>query len=712
MSKKVYQKLFGGRMLKVEIGEMAKQARGAALVSYGDSTVLSVVTAKEESSTQGFFPLMVIYQEKLYAAGKIPGGFLRREGRPSEHETLTSRLIDRPLRPLFPEGFLNEVQVINTVLSSDPNSTPEMTAMLGSSIVINISDIPFYGPVASVHVGRLDGAFIVNPTPEQMEFSDIDLIVAGTKDAINMVEAGAREVKEKDMLDAILFAHEMIKELCEFQDTIIQELKVEKMLFEVTKPDDALVREVEQLAKDRLIKAVSIFDKLERYEAIDNISIEVVEQYKQKAFFKEVEGVKVFDQDTYEMTIKHVKHILESIVTKELRRLVTEDKVRPDGRKLDEIRPLESRVDILKRTHGSALFTRGQTQALGVVTLGSLNENQIIDGLKVEDSKRFMLHYNFPPFSVGETGRYGFVGRREVGHGALGERALLQVLPSEEEFPYAIRVVSEILESNGSSSQATICAGSMALMAAGVPLKAPVAGIAMGLIKEGDYYSILTDIQGMEDHEGDMDFKVAGSEKGITALQMDIKITGINEAILAEALEQARQARLQILKHMNDVIAAPREQLSPYAPKVVMIQIDPNKIRDVIGAGGKIITQIIEDHDQVKIDIEQDGRVFIMHHNQEIIDKVSKYIKNLVRVAEVGKVYEGKVTRIEKFGCFVELWPGTEGLVHISKLAKERVETVESVVSLGDQILVKCTNIDDKGRIDLSRKDALIDTHQ
>lgn len=712
MSKKVYQKLFGGRMLKVEIGEMAKQARGAALVSYGDSTVLSVVTAKEESSTQGFFPLMVIYQEKLYAAGKIPGGFLRREGRPSEHETLTSRLIDRPLRPLFPEGFLNEVQVINTVLSSDPNSTPEMTAMLGSSIVINISDIPFYGPVASVHVGRLEGAFIVNPTPEQMEVSDIDLIVAGTKDAINMVEAGAKEVKEKDMLDAILFAHEMIKELCEFQETIIQELKVDKMSFEVTKPDDQLIAEIETMAKDRLIKAVSIFDKLERYEAIDNISNEVVEHYKQKAFFKEVEGVKVFDQDTYDTTIKHVKHILEGIVTKELRRLVTEDKVRPDGRKLDEIRPLESRVDILKRTHGSALFTRGQTQALGVVTLGSLNENQIIDGLKVEDSKRFMLHYNFPPFSVGETGRYGFVGRREVGHGALGERALLQVLPSEEEFPYAIRVVSEILESNGSSSQATICAGSMALMAAGVPLKAPVAGIAMGLIKEGDYYSILTDIQGMEDHEGDMDFKVAGSEKGITALQMDIKITGINEAILAEALEQARKARLQILNHMSDVIASPREQLSPYAPKVVMIQIDPNKIRDVIGAGGKIITQIIEDHDQVKIDIEQDGRVFIMHHNQDIIDRVSKYIKNLVRVAEVGKVYEGKVTRIEKFGCFVELWPGTEGLVHISKLAKERVETVESVVSLGDQILVKCTNIDDKGRIDLSRKDALLDIKQ
>ena len=709
MSKKTYQRQFGGRTLRVEIGEMAKQARGSALISYGDSQVLSVATAKTESANAGFFPLMVIYQEKLYAAGKIPGGFLRREGRPSEHETLTSRLIDRPLRPLFPEGYMHDVQVINTVLSSDQEASPEMAAFFGSSIAINTSDIPFYGPVAAVHIGRIDGAFVVNPGPEQMEVSDIDLIVAGTKDAINMVEAGAKEVSEKDMLDAILFAHEMIRELCEFQDEILKDYPVEKMPFEALEPSQTLFDEVSEKAGQELIKAVSIFDKLERYEAIEAIQNKILSDYESQSFFKTIDGVQVFDQKAYDLNLKFVKMILEQLVTKELRRLITEDKVRPDGRKVDEIRDLASRVDVLKRTHGSALFTRGQTQALGVVTLGSLGENQIIDGLSLEDSKRFMLHYNFPPYSVGETGRYGGVGRREIGHGALGERALLQVLPSEEEFPYSIRVVSEILESNGSSSQATICAGSMALMAAGVPLKAPVAGIAMGLIKEGDHYTILTDIQGMEDHEGDMDFKVAGSKNGITALQMDIKITGINEAILHEALEQAKVARLEILDHMNQTIGEVRDDLSPFAPKVKMISISPDRIRDVIGAGGKIISQIIEDHDQIKIDIEQDGRVFLMHHDRQTIEKAAAYILNLVREAEVGKIYEGVVKRIEAFGCFVELWPGTEGLVHISKLANERVEKVESVVSLGDQIMVKCIKIDDKGRIDLSRKDALSD---
>ena len=708
MQKKMYETTLGGRVLRVEIGEMAKQAAGSALITYGESTVLSVVTARNEASTQDFFPLMVIYQEKLYAAGKIPGGFLRREGRPSEHETLTSRLIDRPLRPLFPDGFKNEVQVINTVLSSDPECTTEMASLLGSSIVLGISNIPFNGPVAGIQIGRVNGEFVINPTPEQLVLSDIDLIVAGTKDAINMVEAGARQVSEDDMLKAIMYAHEIIKELCAFQDTITREINTPKMEFDDFKVDENLKKEVYAYAKDRLIKAVSLFDKLERYHAIDEISLETVDHFKKTSFFNEIDGVKVFDGKAQEEYLKQVKKVVDQIVTAEVRRLITQDKVRPDGRKVDEIRPLESRVDILPRTHGSALFTRGQTQALGVVTLGSLGENQIIDGLGFEDTKRFMLHYNFPPFSVGETGRYGFVGRREVGHGALGERALLQVLPSEEEFPYSIRVVSEILESNGSSSQATICAGSMALMAAGVPIKSPVAGIAMGLIMEGKYYTVLSDIQGMEDHEGDMDFKVAGTKDGITALQMDIKIAGITEEILKEALEQARLGRLHILEHMNEVVPAVRSDLSKYAPKVKMIMINPDKIRDVIGSGGKIITQIIEDFNNVKIDIEQDGRVFLMHMERKWIDAAAEKILSLVKEAEVGKIYEGKVTRVEKFGCFVEIWPGAEGLVHISRLAKERVEKVEDIVKIGDIILVKCIGIDEKGRIDLSRKDAII----
>ena len=707
MQKKIYETTLGGRVLRVEIGEVAKQAAGAAMVTYGDSTVLSVVTAKNEASTQDFFPLMVIYQEKLYAAGKIPGGFLRREGRPSEHETLTSRLIDRPLRPLFPEGFKNEVQIINTVLSADPQCSTEMAALLGSSIVLGISNIPFNGPVSGVHIGRINGEFVINPTPEQLVESDIDLVVAGTKDAINMVEAGAKQVKEEDMLKAILYAHDIIKELSDFQMKIYQDFNTEKMEFDDFKVDEELKKAVYDFAYDNMIKAVSIYDKLERYQAIDKITDETLEYFAKTSFFNDIEGVKVFDQKAHDEFLKQVKKVVEGIVTLETRRLITQDKVRPDGRKVDEIRPLASRVDVLPRTHGSALFTRGQTQALGVVTLGSLGENQIIDGLGLEDTKRFMLHYNFPPFSVGETGRYGFVGRREVGHGALGERALLQVLPNEEEFPYSIRIVSEILESNGSSSQATICAGTLALMAAGVPIKAPVAGIAMGLIKEGDFYTILSDIQGMEDHEGDMDFKVAGTKDGITALQMDIKISGITEDILKEALEQARIGRLHILDHMLETIPVVRDDLSKYAPKVMMIRINPDKIRDVIGAGGKIITQIIEDFNNVKIDIEQDGRVFLMHQETKWIKLAAEKIEALVKEAKVGEIYEGKVTRVEKFGCFVELWPGAEGLVHISRLAKERVEKVEDIVKLGDIILVKCIGIDEKGRIDLSRKDAL-----
>lgn len=707
MQKKIYETMLGGRVLRVETGEVAKQANGAAMITYGDSTVLSVVTARNEPSTMDFFPLMVIYQEKLYAAGKIPGGFLRREGRPSELETLTSRLIDRPLRPLFPEGYKNEVQIINTVLSSDPECSTQVSSMLGSSLVLGISDIPFNGPIAGVHIGRVDGELIVNPTPEQLLVSDIDLMVAGTKYAINMVEAGAKQVSEDDMLKAIMFGHEVIKELVLFQEQIIADINPTKSDFERAEIEADVKKAVYAYVYDRMIAAVSLFDKLERYRKIDELTEETVEHFSKTSFFKEVDGIKVFDEKTHKAYLTQVKTIVNGIVTAEVRRLITQDKVRPDGRKVDEIRPLTSRVDVLPRTHGSSLFTRGQTQALGVVTLGALGENQIIDGLGMEDSKRFMLHYNFPPFSVGETGRYGFVGRREVGHGALGERALLQVLPNEEEFPYTIRVVSEILESNGSSSQATICAGTMALMAAGVPIKAPVAGIAMGLIKEGAYYTILSDIQGMEDHEGDMDFKVAGTPTGITALQMDIKIDGITEEILKEALEQARLGRLHILDHMLETIPTVRKELSKYAPKVKMIMINPDKIRDVIGAGGKIITQIIEDNNQVKIDIEQDGRVFLMHSETKWIESAAERILALVKEAKVGEIYEGKVTRIEKFGCFVELWPGAEGLVHISRLAKERVEKVESIVSLGDQILVKCIGIDEKGRIDLSRKDAL-----
>jgi polyribonucleotide nucleotidyltransferase len=707
MQKKVYETTLGGRVLKVEIGEVAKQAAGAAMIIYGDSTVLSVVTASSEPSTQDFFPLMVLYQAKLYAAGKIPGGFLKREGRPSEHETLTSRLIDRPIRPMFPEGFKNEVQIINTVLSSDPEASTEVASMLGSSLVLGISNVPFNGPVAGVQIGRINGEFVINPTPEQLNISELDLFVAGTKHAINMVEAGAKQVTEEVMLQAIMIGHAEIKKLVEFQEKIQADFNTPKMDYENFAIDPALKQEVHAYVADRLIKAVSIFDKLERYNKIDELSEETLEKFKTKSFFNEIDGVKVFDAKAQADYLSQVKRIVDGIVTAEVRRLITVDKVRPDGRKVDEIRPLASRVDVLQRTHGSALFTRGQTQALGVVTLGSLRENQIIDGLGLEDSKRFMLHYNFPPFSVGETGRYGNPGRREVGHGALGERALLQVLPNEDEFPYTIRVVSEILESNGSSSQATICAGTMALMAAGVPIKAPVAGIAMGLIKEGNHYTILSDIQGMEDHEGDMDFKVAGTETGITALQMDIKIDGITEEIMKEALEQARISRLHILSHMLETIPKVRTEMSAYAPKVMLIRINPDKIRDVIGSGGKIITQIIEDNNNVKIDIEQDGRVFLMHHETKWINRAAEKIMELVKEAKVGEIYEGKVTRIEKFGCFVELWPGTEGLVHISRLAKERVEKVESVVSMGDQILVKCIGIDEKGRIDLSRKDAL-----
>ena len=707
MEKHVFEYSHRDRKIVVEIGELAKQANGACLVRYNDTAVLSAAVGSNQAMASDFFPLTVLYQEKLYAAGKIPGGFLKREGRATEHETLVSRLIDRPIRPLFAEGYRNEVQVINMVMCANPDYSSAMAAMLGSSIALTISDIPFQGPIAGVVVGRVNGKLVLNPTVEELENSDINLTVAGTKKAINMVEAGAKQVSEDDMLEALLFAHEEIKRLCEFQEEIQKAIGKEKMVPDLFKIPEELEKSIREFAEPELIPAISTHEKLAREAAIEAVN------EKTREHFNEIfENDEKLSLQEIEENKKYVDMVLEHILAEEVRRLITNDKIRPDGRAVNEIRPLSSRVDIFERTHGSALFTRGQTQSLSTVTLGSLTEFQIIEGLGVEEGKRFMLHYNFPQFAVGSTGRYGAPGRREIGHGALGERALLQVIPSEDEFPYTIRVVSEILESNGSSSQASICAGTMALMAAGVPIKAPVAGIAMGLISQDDEcskYTILTDIQGLEDHYGDMDFKVAGTRNGITALQMDIKIRGITYEILAEALEQAKKGRFEILDHMEKTIPAVRPELSKYAPKVKMIRINPDKIKEVIGAGGKVINQIIEANNDVKIDIEQDGRVYVMHQEIQYVNSAIKQIENLVREVELNQIYTGTVKRIEAYGVFVELWPGTEGLCHISKLSKERVAKCEDVVSVGDSIIVKCIKINDKGQIDLSRKDALID---
>ena len=614
MNKQVFSMDFYGKNLSVEVGELAKQANGAVLVRYNDTVILSTVVAGKEPKNVDFFPLTVTYEEKLYSVGKIPGGFLKREGRPSEHGTLTARMIDRPIRPLFADGFRNEVQSVNTVLSVDQDATPEMAAMLGASLALCVSDIPFNGPIAGVNVGLVDGEFIVNGTPEQLENSLINLEVAGTKDAINMVEADAKEVSEEVMLEALLFGHEKIKELIAFQEKVVEACGKEKIEIPLFELNNDLVEEVAVRAKAEMAAAVSIPGKLERYGAIDDLIAQVTEEYDNREY--ENEEIKAD-------VMKQVGIILHDLEKDEVRRLITEDKIRPDGRKIDEIRPLDSQIDLLPRVHGSALFTRGETQVLSVATLGAIGEHQKIDGLGLEDQKRFMHHYNFPPYSVGETGRMGAPGRREIGHGALGERALAQVIPSEEAFPYTIRVVSEVLESNGSSSQASICASTMALMAAGVPIKAPVAGVAMGLVKKGDAYTILTDIQGMEDHLGDMDFKVAGTDAGICALQMDIKIDGITKEILQEALAQAKVARKQIMANMMDAIAAPRDELSPYAPKVQMMKIEPDQIKAVIGQGGKTINEIIEQSDGVKIDIEQDGTVVIYHYDQAAIKQLS-----------------------------------------------------------------------------------------
>lgn len=707
--KKVYELNFRGRKLVVESGELAKQASGSILVRYGDTVILTAtVVSKKANILSDFFPLTVMYQEKLYSVGKIPGGFIRREGRPTDNATLAARMIDRPMRPLFPNNFRNEVQIINTVLSVDQDNSPEMAALFGSSLAVSISQIPFNGPVASVKVGRINNEFVINPTSAESELSDIDLTVAGTKKAINMVEAGAKEVSEEDMLKALMFGHEAIKELVEFQETIIKEIGLEKMEYEKLEISNELKSEIYALAKDKLNEALRIKEKLERYARINEIKESVISKYENET--------KSLSEVELNQLLTKVKLVLEEIEYEIFRKIVVDEKTRSDGRKMTEIRELSTAIDLLPRTHGSALFTRGQTQALATVTLGAIGEHQILDGLGIEDSKRFILHYNFPQFSVGETGRYGSPGRREIGHGALGEKALSQVIPNVEEFPYTIRVVSEILESNGSSSQASICAGCMALMAAGVPIKSPVAGIAMGLITNEDNYTILTDIQGLEDHLGDMDFKVAGTKNGICALQMDIKIDGISKEILKESLEQAKKARFEILETIEKEIPKPREEVSQYAPKTIVFMIDPLKIKEVIGKGGEMITKIIleasnvitvSDINAVKVDLEDDGRVIIYHTNKEIIKKTAQMIKDIVREVETGKVYNVKVVKVEDFGCFVELWAGCEGLVHVSQLDTERVEKPSDIVKVGDEILVKSLGYDKKGRLNLSRKEAI-----
>ncbi|MDO7905782.1 polyribonucleotide nucleotidyltransferase [Paenibacillus sp. JX-17] len=683
----------GGRPLILETGRLAKQANAAVTVRYGETVILCTVTASSEPKDLDFFPLTVNYEERLYAVGKIPGGFIKREGRPSEKAILASRLTDRPIRPLFPEGFRNDVQVLNLVMSVDQDCEPEIAAMIGTSAALSISDVPFNGPIGGVAVGRVNGEFVINPNIAQQEASDIYVVVAGTKDAIMMVEAEANEVPEEVMLEAIMFGHDEIKNIVEVIEQLVEIAGKEKMQVKLHAVDDQVNSEVRAYAASRLVEAVKIAEKHARQEAIDAVNEDTIAHFA----------------DLYVETpewMKDVKEVLYDIVKEEVRRLITHDKVRPDGRKLDEIRPIDCDTSLLPRTHGSGLFTRGQTQALSVCTLGALGDVQILDGIDPEETKRFMHHYNFPPFSVGEARPLRPPGRREIGHGALGERALSKVIPSETDFPYTIRLVSEVIESNGSTSQASICASTLAMMDAGVPIKAPVAGIAMGLIKDADHVSILTDIQGMEDHLGDMDFKVAGTAEGVTAIQMDIKIDGIDRQILNEALRQAREGRMFILGKMNEVIQKPREQLSQYAPKILTMHINPDKIRDVIGAGGKIINKIIEETG-VKIDIEQDGRVFIASSNQEMNEKARSIIEGIVKEVVIGEIYVGTVKRIEKFGAFVEILPGKDGLVHISQLSTERVGKVEDVVAIGDTITVKVTEIDQQGRVNLSRKAVL-----
>ncbi|MDO4500012.1 MAG: polyribonucleotide nucleotidyltransferase [Erysipelotrichaceae bacterium] len=696
--KEIFNFDFYGRKLTVETGEIAKQAGGSVLVRYEDTVTLSTACASNVAKDTDFFPLTVTFEEKMYSVGKIPGGFLRREGRPTEHATLTARLIDRPIRPLFAEGFRNEVQVVNTVMSVDTDCSPEMSALFGASLALCISNIPFNGPVAGVKVGYVDGEFVVNPTVEQMERSLIDLTVAGTEEALDMVEAGAKEVSEDLMLDALMYGHERVKELCRFQKEIIAKVGKEKMEVVLYEIDPRVKEYVNENGKKRLEEAVSIHDKLESYAAQENITNEMKEHFINETDLTEKEIDKL---------VKQTNEYCTEIIANEVRRLISVEKIRPDGRGLDEIRPLNSQVDLLPRVHGSAMFTRGQTQVISITTLGPLGDNQIIEDLSEVEEKRFMHHYNFPPYSVGEVGRMGNPGRREIGHGALGERALKQVIPSEEEFPYAIRTVAEVVESNGSSSQASICAGTMSLMAAGVPIKAPVAGVAMGLIEVGDSYSILTDIQGMEDHYGDMDFKVAGTKDGITALQMDIKCTGISREIFREALAQAKKGRLEILDNMMACIDTPRPDVSKYAPKMDTFYIPTDKIREVIGKGGEQINKIIEECDNIKIDINDDGKVVLYHMDRETINKAKGIILEITKEAKVGDIYDAKVVRIEKFGAFVELFKGQDALLHVSKICHERVEKTEDKLKIGDIIKVKVMEIDEKGRVNVSAKELL-----
>ena len=693
MSKQTFETTFAGRPLVVEIGQVAKQANGAAVIRYGESTVLSAAVMSKKMSTGDFFPLQVNYEEKMYAAGKFPGGFNKREGRPTTDATLIARLIDRPIRPMFAEGFRNEVQVINTVLSYDEDASAPMAAMFGSSLALSISDIPFNGPIAGVQVAYIDGEFIINPSAEQKEVSLLELTVAGTKEAINMVESGAKELSEDIMLEALLKGHEAVQELIAFQEEIVAAVGKEKAEVELLQVDPELQAEIIAAYNADLQKAVQVEEKKAREAATEAVKEEVTAVYEER----------YADDENYETIMRDVAEILEQMEHAEVRRLITEDKIRPDGRRVDEIRPLDAEIDFLPKIHGSGLFTRGQTQALSVLTLAPMGETQIVDGLGDEYKKRFLHHYNFPQFSVGETGRYGAPGRREIGHGALGERALAQVLPSLEEFPYAIRLVAEVLESNGSSSQASICAGTLALMAGGVPIKAPVAGIAMGLISDGSNYTILTDIQGLEDHFGDMDFKVAGTREGITALQMDIKIEGITPQILKEALAQAKKARFEILDLIEATIPAPRTHLAPTAPKIDTIKIDVDKIKVVIGKGGETIDKIIEETG-VKIDIDDEGNVSIYSSDQAAIDRAKEIIAGLVREAKVGEVYHAKVVRIEKFGAFVNLFDKTDALVHISEIAWTRTANVSDVLEVGDEVDVKVIKVDDKGRVDASMK--------
>ena len=708
--KRVFEYDFQGRKLIIEHGELAKQAGGAVLVRYDDTVILSTACMSNNVSTADFFPLTILYQEKLYSVGKIPGGFIKREGRPTDAATLTARVIDRPIRPMFDENFRNEVQVVNTVLSVDPDKTPEMTALFGTSLILGVSAIPFEGPVAGVIVGKIDGELKINPTCEEMERSTINLTVAGTKDAINMVESGSKQVTEDEMLEALMFGHEAVKELCAIQEDIISEIGLEKIEVVLANIPEELREEVNNDIKDDMVAAIQIKDKLEKYARIDAVKEEALEKYAARH-----EG-----EEDLEQNLKYVKKVADEIEGNEVRRLITNEHIRPDGRDMDEIRELSADVDLLPRTHGSALFTRGQTQALAITTLGAQNEEQILDGLGLEESKKFIFHYNFPSFSVGETGRYGSPGRREIGHGALAERALLQVMPSQEKFPYTVRVVSEVLESNGSSSQASICAGCMSLMAAGVPIEAPVAGIAMGLITEDGTcdgkYTILTDIQGLEDHMGDMDFKVAGTRKGITALQMDIKIKGVTREVLKEALAKAHKARMKILDVMENTIPEVRSELSEYAPKIRTMKIAVDKIKDVIGKGGDTITKIILESsnvtsvsakDAVKIDIDDDGNVICYHMDKNVLDRAIEMIENIVKEPVIGEVYTVKVVKIEDFGAFVELWPGCEGLVHVSQLDHKRVNHPGDMLKVGDEIVVKATGYDRKNKLNLSRKELL-----